>query len=60
MFIYKYIFLLFTDDQTPQIQNDKGTQTGIETGQKTKYVICEFQNISFTKKKKLRVNKTTC
>lgn len=32
MFIYKYIFLHFTDDQTPQIQNDKGTQTGIETG----------------------------
>lgn len=45
MFIYIYILLLFTDDQTPQIQNDKGTQTGIETGQKTKYVICEFQNI---------------
>lgn len=61
MFIYKYIFLLFTDDQTPQIQNDKGTQTGIETGQKTKYVICEFQNIFVViYKKKLRVNKTTC
>lgn len=45
MFIYIYILLLFTGDQTPQIQYDKGTQTGIETGQKTKYVICEFQNI---------------
>lgn len=57
MFIYIYIFLLFTDDQTPQIQNDKGTQTGIETGQKTKYVICEFQNIFVViYKKKLRVN----